>query len=35
MKLVYISLLFTILFVGCGYKADPIYVNSDTQDKEK
>lgn len=35
MKLIYIGLLFTLLFVGCGYKADPIYVDSETQSKEK
>ncbi len=26
-KYIFINLLFTLIFTGCGYKADPIYVD--------
>ena len=37
MRFIFIGLLISFLFVGCGYKADPIYVESaeNTQKGEK
>jgi hypothetical protein len=34
MKLILIGLLLGLVFVGCGYKADPIYVD-DTKTEQK
>jgi hypothetical protein len=31
MKYIYTILIFSFLFVGCGYKADPIYIEKDTE----
>ncbi len=33
MKYFYTILLFSLFFVGCGYKADPIYVDETKQIK--
>jgi hypothetical protein len=27
MKYIYASLLFSLLFIGCGYKTSPIYID--------
>ncbi len=29
MRFIYISLLLGLIFVGCGYKSSPIYVDND------
>ncbi len=34
MKYIYVSLLLSLIFIGCGYKADPIYVDENSK-KEK
>lgn len=34
MKLIYASVLISILFVGCGYKAEPIYVDDKKENKK-
>ncbi len=34
MKFIYTILMFSILLVGCGYKAPPVYVD-DTVEKKK
>jgi hypothetical protein len=33
-KLIYISLLLGLLFVGCGYKAEPVYVDSNKENSK-
>ena len=35
LRYIYIVLLFSLLFVGCGYKADPIYINDTKGEKIK
>jgi len=37
MRLIFIGLLLGLIFIGCGYKADPIYVddNENIQKVEK
>ena len=34
LKYIYASLLFCFLFVGCGYKAEPVYTD-DTKENRK
>jgi len=34
MRLIYTSLLFCLLFVGCGYKADPVYVDDKKENRK-
>lgn len=34
MKLIITGLLISIIFIGCGYKADPIYVNNDKTEQK-
>jgi len=34
MRIIIIALLISIFFVGCGYKADPVYVNSDNSEQK-
>ncbi len=33
MRLIFIGLLLGFIFTGCGYKADPIYVDEKTEQK--
>lgn len=33
MRVIISGLLLSIVFIGCGYKTDPIYVNSKTVQK--
>ncbi len=33
MKYIYIGLLFCLLYVGCGFKADPVYVDEKKEKK--
>jgi len=35
MKFIYISLLLSIIFIGCGYKADPVYVDNSEKNLKK
>jgi len=35
MKIIYISLFVSLIFIGCGYKADPIYMEQKQQEVEK
>jgi|GEM_PF-2079553 len=34
MRLIIIGLLLGLIFVGCGYKADPIYVDDDKTEQK-
>jgi len=34
MKYIYTLLIFSILFIGCGYKSAPVYVNDNTETKK-
>lgn len=33
MRLIIIGLLVSVFFVGCGYKADPVYVDDNVEKK--
>ena len=35
MKYIYTVVIFSFLFIGCGYKAAPIYVEDTTQQNKK
>ena len=35
MKFIYISLLLSIIFIGCGYKSAPIYVDNSEKNLKK
>ena len=35
MKYIYIILFFSILFVGCGYKTSPIYIDDNKKEITK
>ena len=34
MKYMYTIVMVSVLFIGCGYKADPIYVDTKTDTKK-
>ena len=34
MKLIIMGLLLGLIFIGCGYKADPIYVDEDKTEQK-
>ena len=34
MRLITIGLLVGLIFIGCGYKADPIYVDNDKTEQK-
>jgi hypothetical protein len=34
MRLITIGLLLSLIFIGCGYKADPIYVDGDKTEQK-
>lgn len=34
MRLIIIGLLVSLIFIGCGYKADPIYVDNDKTEQK-
>jgi len=34
MKYIYTILIFSVLFIGCGYKSDPIYVEDTVQNNK-
>jgi len=34
MKYMYTILMFSILFIGCGYKGPPVYVDDNTEKKK-
>ena len=34
-KYIYVILLFSLLFIGCGYKADPVYIDDTKGEKIK
>jgi len=34
MKYIYTILIFSALLIGCGYKAPPVYVDNNTENKK-